>query len=192
MLCLWMVISLLQTIVEPEYYLAKPIWYIKTVIAIAGVYFLRENNMIIIAPLIGFVMWFLLSHKGIGKRILIVVGGVACSVILMTRVVYRTIEYDHADKSHETIRPLIAPVGSAIQQELFLPDDILESVEKSIFILSTYVLVIAWQMYFYICFFPLSVALLMIVSVVECGKPKRETILILDEATSVLDNDELM
>ena len=47
---------------------------------------------------------------------------------------------------------------------------LLWAVLPSVFILLTYVLVIAWQMYFYLWFFPLSVTLLMIVAIVECGK----------------------
>ena len=45
----------------------------------------------------------------------------------------------------------------------------------SVFMLLTYVLVIAWQMYFYIWFFPLSTVMLMIVSIIECSRSKTVT-----------------
>ena len=129
-LCLGMAAALLQAITEPEYYLAKPLWHIKTAVLISGVYLTRENNVVIIIPLICFSVWFVFSHKEIGRRILIAAGGTAFVIILMTQGVYRLTEYEHADKSHETVRPLLAPVGSAIQQGLSLPDDIVKTAEK--------------------------------------------------------------
>ena len=44
-------------------------------------------------------------------------------------MVYRNTDYSHVEKQHETIRPLLAPVGSAIKQELPLPDRIMEIAE---------------------------------------------------------------
>lgn len=129
-LCLGMVATLLQVTVEPEYYLARPVWYIKIIILITSLYLVRENNVVIAFPLIGFAVWFFFKHKKIGRRILIIVCGVACSIFLMTGVVYRTIEYEHVVKSHETIRPLVTPIGSAIKQELPLPDDLLSTATR--------------------------------------------------------------
>ena len=66
--CLGMVVSLLQVISDPSYYLERPLWYIKTILIICAVYFTRENNVVIVLPLMGFVTWFLLSHKKQGKK----------------------------------------------------------------------------------------------------------------------------
>ena len=61
---------------------------------------------------------------------MIVFGGVLFLIVLMTQGVYRLIDYEHVVKSHETIRPLIAPIGSAIKQDIPLPDDIMETAER--------------------------------------------------------------
>ena len=61
---------------------------------------------------------------------MILILGVIGSILLVTCVVYKSIDYIHVDRSHETVRPLLAPVGSAIQQDIELPDDIYETAVK--------------------------------------------------------------
>lgn len=129
-LCLGMVTSLLELIVDPEYYLKKLAWYLKTIVLIVALYLVRENNVVIFLPLIGFVIWFFLKNRKLGRKMLILVLGVIGSILFINGVVYQSIDYIHVEKSHETIRPLMAPVGSAIKQELPLPDDIYETAEK--------------------------------------------------------------
>ena len=129
-LCLGVVSCLLQLITETEYYLKKWTWYVKTVVLILALYLIRENNMVIFIPLIIFAIWFLFKNRNLGSRILIVVLGVICSIFFVNNVVYKSIDYVHVDKSHETIRPLLSPVGSALKQELPLPDDIYKTAER--------------------------------------------------------------
>ncbi len=129
-LCLGVVSALLQLLVEAEYCLKKWTWYLKTTVLILALYLIRENNVVIFIPLIVFAVWFLLTHKKLGRLILIVVLGVISSILFLNNVVYKSIDYIHVEKSHETIRPLLAPVGSAMQQGLALPDDIYETAER--------------------------------------------------------------
>ena len=129
-LCLGVMISLVQLIVESDHYLSKPLWYVKTIVLILSLYLVRENNAVVFIPLICFIIWFFFKHKKLGRRILIFVVGVIGSILLVTCVVYKSIDYIHVDRSHETVRPLLAPVGSAIQQDIDLPDDIYETAVK--------------------------------------------------------------
>lgn len=125
-----MAVCFAELIVEPEYYSKKWFWYIKTVLAVSAVFLVRQNNMVIIIPLVLLCGWLMVRHRETGRRFLIILAGAACAIGLMEGVVYRNIEYAHADKSHEIIRPLLAPVGSALQQDLPLPDGVAETVEK--------------------------------------------------------------
>ena len=129
-LCMGTVVVLLQMIVEPEYYLMRPLWYIKSIIMISGFFLVRQNNVVIILPLIGFFTWFFLVYRKLRKQILILLVGVACILFLMIGIVYKTIDYEHVVKYHETIRPLLAPIGSAIKQEIPLPDTLLNTAGK--------------------------------------------------------------
>ena len=129
-LCLGVMISLIELIVEPDHYLSKPLWYVKTIILILALYLVRENNAVVFIPLVCFVIWFFFNHKKLERRILILILGVIGSILLVTCVVYKSIDYIHVDRSHETVRPLLAPVGSAIQQDIDLPDDIYETAVK--------------------------------------------------------------
>lgn len=127
---LGMAVSLAEVMTEPEYYSKKAFWYIKTILIVSSLYLIRQNNKVILIPLALFCIWFLCRYRKAGRRILILAGGVACVLGLMEGVVYRSIDYIHVEKAHETVRPLLAPVGSALQQELPLPDDVLETAEK--------------------------------------------------------------
>ena len=129
-LTLEMAVCFAELIVEPEYYSKKWFWYIKTVLAVSAVFLVRQNNMAIIIPLVLLCVWLMIRHRETGRRFLIILAGTACVIGLMEGVVYRNIEYAHADKSHEIIRPLLAPVGSALQQDLPLPDGVAETAEK--------------------------------------------------------------
>lgn len=129
-LCLWVTISFAEAVTEPEHYLKSAVWQIKTIIAISALYLVRENNVMIAIPIIGFAIWYVFSNKNLGKRILITVAGAACIIGLMQGVVYKSVNYVHYEKNHETIRPLLAPIGSALQQDLDLPEDIIETAEK--------------------------------------------------------------
>jgi hypothetical protein len=125
-----MAVCFAELIVEPGYYSKKWFWYIKTVLAVSAVFLIRQNNMVIIIPLVLLCGWLMVRHRETGRRFLIFLAGAACAIGLMEGVVYRNIEYAHADKSHEIIRPLLAPVGSALQQDLPLPDGVAETAEK--------------------------------------------------------------
>ena len=131
-LSLEMAVCFAEIIVEPEYYSKKWFWYIKTVLVVSAVFLVRQNNMIIIIPLVLLCVWLMIRHRETGRRFLIILAGAACVIGLMEGVVYRNIEYAHADKSHEVIRPLLAPVGSTLQQNLPLPDGVAETAEKVI------------------------------------------------------------
>ncbi len=123
-------VSVAEIIIDPDYYSKRWFWYIKTVLTVSAVFLIRQNNAVIIIPLVLLFVWFMFRDRKTGRRFLIILGGAACVIGLIQGVVYRNTEYAHVDKSHETIRPLLAPVGSAVQQELPLPEDILETAEK--------------------------------------------------------------
>lgn len=129
-ICLGMVASLFQLIAEPEYYLTRPLWYVKTIVLILALYLIRENNVVIFFPLICFAVWFFVTYKKYGRSILIISLVLLSSIILIKGVLYNSIDYIHVDRSHETIRPLLAPVGSAIKQDISLPDDIYDTAVK--------------------------------------------------------------
>ena len=129
-LSLELAVCFAEIIVEPEYYSKKWFWYIKTVLTAAAVFLVRQNNMVIIVPLVLMCVWLMVRHRETGRRFLIVLGGAACIIGLMEGVVIRNIEYTHADKSHETIRPLLASVGSALQQDLPLPEEVTKTAER--------------------------------------------------------------
>ena len=124
------VVSLAEVMVEPAYYFKKPFWYVKTILIISSLYLVRQNNIVILIPLVLFCVWFLFRHRKAGRRILVLIGGAACVVGLMEGVVYPGVDYKHMEKPHETVRPLLAPAASALQQGLMLPDDVLETMEK--------------------------------------------------------------
>lgn len=127
---LWFLISLAEVLSEPVYYLNRPLWYIKTIISASTLYLIRDNNIVIIIPAFMICIWFIVKYKYLGLRFLTVFGGILCIIGAMQGVVYKCVDYKHEEKRLQTNRPLLAPVGSAIYQNLDIPDDIMEVVER--------------------------------------------------------------
>ena len=127
---LWVMVSLIELLTDQERYLRSWIWYVKTILTISMLFLVRQNNMVIAVPILALMVWFVIRYWKAGLRILIVLAGCLCVVGLMEGVVFRQLDYKHIDKPYETVRPLLAPVASAVHQGLELPDDVLETAQK--------------------------------------------------------------
>ncbi|MBR0092465.1 MAG: hypothetical protein IJP92_12280 [Lachnospiraceae bacterium] len=128
---LWVLILLVELLSEPEFYLGQISWFIKTIIFVSGLYLIRQNHVVIALPLTSFCIWFLFK-SGVknSRRILMAMFGVVAVLFIVQRLLYGMIEYTHVEKPHETIRPLMAPVGSALQKNFDVPLDIAEAADR--------------------------------------------------------------
>lgn len=123
-------ISLVEAVSMPSYYLANRLWTLKTIISISFLYLVRDNNVVIILPIVAFSIWYVINGSINRYKVLLVVSATILIVGIVQGVIYKRIEYIHEDKSYETVRPLVAPIGMALQQNIDLPNDIFEVAEK--------------------------------------------------------------
>lgn len=129
-LVLWVTISVVELLSDPTFYGNSLIWKLKTIVAVVTTVLCRDNYFLILFPLAVFCIWVIRRKPSLIKAVTFVFACIIACFFLIKGVGYRFIDYSHVGKESQTIRPLMAPVGSAIKQHVDLPQDIIEVAER--------------------------------------------------------------
>lgn len=129
-LVLGVTVSIVELLSDPAFYGNCFLWRFKTIVVVVITVLCRDNYFLILFPSVVLCVWIIRRNPSMIKTVAIVSACIIACFFLIKGVGYRFIDYTHVGKESQTIRPLMAPVGSAIKQHVDLPQDIIEVAER--------------------------------------------------------------